>query len=113
MNGNCYSKIDAMVLSINNVVIPQVEKFYFGGNCEVTISFKKDHSFTDIEEIISLLSQANVSVGNYFFKGVDAYHYDDVKEGTFFCNGEKVEFNDCESTEVLCTASNIDIMVAE
>lgn len=71
-----------MTTSINQVIIPYVNRFGIFGNCELSIIFDDDHKYESMEEIQALLSEAGLSVGNFYFKGVSMwnYPYEDPKE---------------------------------
>lgn len=71
-----------MTASINQVIIPYVNEFGIFGSCELSIIFDDDHKYESMEEIQALLSEAGLSVGNFYFKGVSmwSYHYEDPKE---------------------------------
>lgn len=44
--------------------------------CELCVVFKEDHQYKTLEEIDSILNLVGIHVGNFHFKGVDAYRYD-------------------------------------
>ena len=71
-----------MTVSINQVIIPYVNRFGIFGNCELSIIFDDDHKYESMEEIQALLSEAGLSIGNFYFKGVSMwnYPYEDPKE---------------------------------
>lgn len=65
-----------MVLYLGNEAVLQDVHCFQVNNCELSITFKENHSYKTIEEIDAILNKIGIHVGNFYFKGVDAYRYD-------------------------------------
>lgn len=65
-----------MILRLGNDAVLQDVYSFQVNNCELSILFKENHSYRTIEEIDSILNKAGIHVGNFYFKGVEAYRYD-------------------------------------
>lgn len=57
------------------VELYDVAKFYIC-DCELSVIFKENHQYKTMEEIDSVLNLVGIHIGNFIFKGVDAYRYD-------------------------------------
>lgn len=89
-----------MKLNINQTYLCDVKNISVS-NCELSIVFHKEHKYSNIEEIETLLDKAGLSIGNFHFKGVSMWNY--PREGeTIIINGEEVTFDDMGETSILC-----------
>lgn len=89
-----------MVVNINQTRLYDVKNIGVS-NCELSIMFYKEHRYSSIKEIETLLNKAGISIGNFHFKGVSMWYY--PKEGeTITVNGKEVTFDDNGETSILC-----------
>lgn len=64
--------------------------------CEFSMVFVKGHQYSSMEEIEVLLNQMGLSAGNFFFKGVEAWEYDDRQEkGIIFDEDGRTDLLGC------------------
>lgn len=79
-----------MVVIINGITFSDV--FNCGCNgCELAMVFNKGHEYSTMEEIESKLNDAGLSAGNFCFKGVSKWDYN-----------ESASFDDEKETSILC-----------
>lgn len=65
-----------MTVIINEILFHDVFRCGFC-DCEVFFMFNKDHRYSSMGEIEERLKLAGLSVGNFYFKGVNAWDYSD------------------------------------
>lgn len=85
-----------MILRLGNDAVLHDVYCFQVNNCELSIMFKENHKYKTIEEIDSILNQVGIHVGNFYFKGVDAYRYDPQTPDEVY--GEEVN----KETSILC-----------
>lgn len=63
-----------MTLSINGLIFNDIFSFHCD-DCELSIIFNQDHEYSTIEEIENKLAGIGISIGNFYFKGVNKWTY--------------------------------------
>jgi hypothetical protein len=90
-----------MLLRINNdgglYNIHHVADFTVN-HCEVIITFKCNHKYSNINDIIADLQAAGLHIGNYYFKGVEAFAFY-VEDGKYYTLDD---YDENGQTSVLC-----------
>lgn len=85
-----------MDIQVNGVLIKDVNWVSLK-DCEFALSFTQGHRYSSIKEIAEVLDQIGLSIGNFYFKGVTMWNYDDD------CNPlEGVSFDENGRTDLLC-----------
>lgn len=101
-----------MDIQVNGVLIKDVN--WVGLNdCEFSLSFIQGHKYSSIKEIAEVLNQIGLSIGNFHFKGVTMWNYDDDYKPL-----EGVSFDENGVTDLLCVLpynlrNNIRIVIGE
>ena len=68
-----------MVVTINGVTFSDV--FSFGHcDCELAMVFEKDHKYSSMEDIVDKLTEVGIPVGNFYFRGVSMWDYENALE---------------------------------
>lgn len=68
-----------MNITLNGITIKDIQSFSIIGNCEVTIEFEANHSYS-LREFQTLIENLNPENCNYFFNGVSAWNMEDYSE---------------------------------
>lgn len=66
--------IEKMKVYVNDIIINDVKEVALN-DCELSLIFKKEHTFSSIEGIEYVLNQIGLSIGNFYFKGVPMWDY--------------------------------------
>ena len=85
-----------MDIQVNGVLIKDVNRVSLS-DCEFSLSFIQGHRYSSIKEIAEVLNQIGLSIGNFYFKGVKMWDYDDDWNPL-----EGVSFDEDGVTDLLC-----------
>jgi hypothetical protein len=68
-------------------------------NCELSITFFLDHTYRCIDDICAILEEIGIPVGNFYFKGLSSYDFDEDDWGRLIPRKEYIEDGE---TSILC-----------